>query len=84
MRYSDLKASMDQRFKWAMGANPGLKEVLDQFSCEQQAQLDIVRQLSTLVKIMVGVGQSALQFEALRTSTVEGWRSPVPQYPGLL
>ena len=51
-RYSDLKASVDQRLKWSVGANPGLKDVVDQFTCEQQAQLDTVRQLSTLVKVL--------------------------------
>ena len=58
--YSDLKASVDQRLKWAVIANPGLKEVVDQFSCEQRAELDTVRRLSTLVKSVVGVCQSAL------------------------
>jgi len=83
LRYSDLKASVDQRLKWAVGANPSLKEVVDQFSCEQQAQLDTVRQFGTLVKSVVGVGQSALQFEALRTSTVEA-RAGDHQFLGIL
>ena len=26
-RYSELKASVDQRLRWAVGANPGLQEV---------------------------------------------------------
>lgn len=47
---------MDQTLKWAVRANPGLNEVVDQFSCEQRAQLDIVRQLRNLVKSVVGVG----------------------------
>ena len=32
-RYSDLKSSVDQRLKWAVGANPGLKEVVEGLSC---------------------------------------------------
>ena len=66
VRYSDLKSTVDQRLKWAVGANPGLKEVVDGFDCEHQAQLDVIRQLSAMVKSVVGVSQSALQFEALR------------------
>ena len=65
VRYSDLKSTVDQRLKWAVGANPGLKEVVDGFDCEHQAQLDVIRQ-SDMVKSVVGVSQSALQFEALR------------------
>ena len=68
-RYSDLKSSVDQRLKWAVGANPALKEVVEGFSCEHQTQLEAVRQLTGLVKSVVGVSQSALQFEALRTNT---------------
>lgn len=55
-----------QRLKWGLGANPGLKEVVDGFDCDHQGQLDVVRQLSALIKSIVGVSQSALQFEALR------------------
>ena len=34
-RYSDLKSSVDQRLKWAVGANPALKEVVEGFSWGQ-------------------------------------------------
>ena len=66
LRYAELKASVDQRLKWAVGANPGLKEIVEGFSCEHQTQLDVIRQMSSLIKSVVGVSQSALQFEALR------------------
>lgn len=67
LRYAELKASVDQRLKWAVGANPSLKEtVMDGFGCEHAAQLEAVRQMAALVKSVVGVSQSALQFEALR------------------
>ena len=69
LRYAELKASVDQRLKWALGANPGLKEIVDGFSCEHQTQLDVIRQMSSLIKSVVGVSQSALQFEALRYGT---------------
>ena len=52
-------------------------------TCEQQAQLDTVRQLRTLVKSVVGVGQSALQFEALRTNITEA-RAGDHQFLGIL
>ena len=66
LHYADLKTSVDQRLKWAVGANPGLKELVEGFVCEQLAQLEAVRQMSALVKSVTGVSQSALQFEALR------------------
>ena len=70
LRYAELKASVDQRLKWAVGANPSLKEtVMDGFGCEHAAQLEAVRQMAALVKSVVGVSQSALQFEALRYQT---------------
>ena len=81
--YSELKASVDQRLKWAVGANPGLKEVVEGFSCEHHTQLEAVRQMSGLVKSVLGVSQSALQFEALRTSTVEA-RQGDHQFLGIL
>ena len=81
--YSDLKASVDQRLKWAVGANPGLKEVVEGFSCEHQTQLEAVRQMAGLVKSVLGVSQSTLQFEALRTSTVEA-RQGDHQFLGIL
>ena len=70
IRYSELKSSVDQRLKWAVGANPGLQEIVDGFSCEHQTQLDVIRQMSALLKSVVGVSQSALQFEALRYETI--------------
>ena len=82
-RYSDLKSSVDQRLKWAVGANPALKEVVEGFSCEHQTQLEAVRQMTGLVKSVVGVSQSALQFEALRTNTVEA-RQGDHQFLGIL
>ena len=66
LHYTELKTTVDQRLKWAVGANPGLMEVVEKFDCEQQAQLEVVRQISALVKSVIGVSQSALQFEALR------------------
>ena len=66
LHYTELKTTVDQRLKWAVGANPGLMEVVEKFDCEQQAQLEVVRQISALVKSVTGVSQSALQFEALR------------------
>ena len=66
LSYQELKNSVDQRLKWAVGANPALKEIVDGFDCEHQSQLDVSRQLSALIKSIIGVSQSALQFEALR------------------
>ena len=66
LTYQELKNSVDQRLKWALGANPALKEIVEGFDGEHQSQLDVSRQLSTLIKSIIGVSQSALQFEALR------------------
>ena len=38
-RYTELRTTVDQRLRWAVGANPGLKEVADQFNCEQQVRI---------------------------------------------
>ena len=42
-RYTELRTTVDQRLRWAVGANPGLKEVADQFNCEQQVRIDGIK-----------------------------------------
>ena len=81
--YCALKASVDQRLKWAVGANPGLQEVVDQFGAEHSAQLECVRQLGLLVKTVTATGEACLQFEALRTATAEA-RASDHQFLGIL
>ena len=41
--YVVLKASVDQRLKWAVGANPQLQEVADTFSAQNSAHIENIR-----------------------------------------
>merc|ERR1719228_730058 len=81
--YSAVKASVDQRLKWAVGANPGLQEVADQLSGQHQAQVEIVRQLGILASHVTDTGQAELQWEVLRTNTAEA-RTHDHQFLGIL
>ena len=81
--YSAIKGTVDQRLKWAVGANPGLQEVVDQAAGEQAALVEAVKQLGVLVKAITSTGEACLQFEALRTSTAEA-RASDHQFLGIL
>jgi hypothetical protein len=69
--YSGPRATVDQRLKWAVGANPGPQEVADTFGAEQQALLEAVKRHGAPVRTVTGTGEACLQFEALRTATAE-------------
>ena len=81
--YSAIKGTVDQRLKWAVGANPGLQEVVDQAAGEQAALVEAVKQFGVLVNAITSTGEACLQFEALRTSTAEA-RASDHQFLGIL
>ena len=44
----ELKAGVDQRLKWGVGANPQLQEVVEQFSSQHSAQVENIRHAGNL------------------------------------
>ena len=69
---SALVASVEQRLKWAAGANPALSEVMAAFESAvgtRSERLNIEQRLSTLVG---NTCNALLHHEALRTRTSEG------------
>jgi len=67
--YVELKATVDQRLKWAAGANPQLQEVADTFSAQNSAHIDNIRLTGLLVKSMRGICDAVLHYELLSTNT---------------
>lgn len=69
---SALVASVEQRLKWAAGANPALSEVMAAFESAvsvRSERLNLEQRLSTLVG---NTCNAVLHHEALRTRTSEG------------
>lgn len=69
---SSLVASVEQRLKWAAGANPALTEVMCAFELavsSRSERLNLEQRLSTLVG---NTCNAVLHHEALRTRTSEG------------
>lgn len=69
---SSLVASVEQRLKWAAGANPALTEVMSAFELavsSRSERLNLEQRLSTLVG---NTCNAVLHHEALRTRTSEG------------
>ena len=46
--FVELKAGVDQRLKWGVGANPQLQEVVEQFSSQHSAQVENIRHAGNL------------------------------------
>ncbi|KAI5704053.1 hypothetical protein M8J75_001535 [Diaphorina citri] len=77
-RMSDLKDQMDihvatvqQRLKWAAGANPALTEVTSAFEDVVKAEREKLSEELRLGTTLSGICHSILQHEALRTRTKE-------------
>ena len=71
----DLRNIVDQRLRWAVGANPQLQDVLDRFDTQHANQLENARQAGGLVRAVTGIVEAAVQYELLRTKTPEATAS---------
>lgn len=66
-----LTTAIAQRLKWAVGANPGLQELMDNFNETIARKCDLVNRTSTLADEAMSECSSVLKYEALRVSTVD-------------
>ncbi|XP_043280213.1 serine/threonine-protein kinase SMG1 isoform X1 [Venturia canescens] len=70
-KQQNLVASVDQRLKWAAGANPALGEVMAAFDNAVLTSCEKLTRQHNLAAIVVNTCNSILHYEALRTRTSE-------------
>ena len=70
-KYQEYHSTVEQRMKWACGANPDLQDVFDAYSTSFAAEIDSLRRLTTISKTVCSTINTVLQHEALRTQTAE-------------
>ena len=70
-RYTDLNNTIEQRLKWACGANPDLQEVFDKFSSTFSYEMEIMKNMLMIARSMSSSASTVMQQESLRTTTRE-------------
>ena len=60
-RYQDLSNTVEQRLKWACGANPDLQEVFDKFSSSFSAEMEAMRTLIGISKTLSASANTIMQ-----------------------
>ena len=70
-KQQNLVASVDQRLKWAAGANPALVEVMSAFGNAVLTSCEKLTRQHNLAALVVNTCNSILHYEALRTRTSE-------------
>lgn len=66
-----LITAITQRLKWAVGANPGLNELMVQFGQSVTSKRDLMDKACLLATITLKYCTSVLHYEKLRVSTVD-------------
>lgn len=74
-KYQELLSTVEQRLKWACGANPDLQSVFDAFSSSFTRQMESLRILTSISKTACSTANAVLHFEALRTQSAESVNS---------
>ncbi|XP_055937546.1 serine/threonine-protein kinase SMG1-like isoform X2 [Argiope bruennichi] len=74
-RYLSLTSGIEQRLKWAAGANPSLSTVQEEFEAAIAAKTAMISSANQISRELVNVCNSVLHFEALRTKTTEALSS---------
>ena len=70
-RYRELHVAVEQRLKWACGANPEVQDMFDGFSTAFVGQLQSLKTVSAVMRSVSGTVSAVLHHEALRTPTAE-------------
>merc|ERR1719266_1712716 len=70
-RYQDLSNTVEQRLKWACGANPDLQEVFDKFSSSFSAEMEAMRSMVGISKSLSASANTIVHYESLRTTSRE-------------
>ncbi len=68
VKYREAHAAVEQRLRWACGANPDLQEVFDAFTTSFVSEMESLRKLAGIAKSVCGGAGSVLRHEALRTA----------------
>ena len=66
-----MSNTVEQRMKWACGANPDLQEVFDKFSSSYAAEMEAMRSLVGISKTLSASANTIVHHEYLRTSSRE-------------
>ena len=74
-RYTELTNTVEQRLRWACGANPDLQEIFDQFSSAFASEIENMKAVMTLSKTMSASANTMMHYELLRTTTREAMSS---------
>ena len=70
-KYQEYHSTVEQRMRWACGANPDLQDVFDAYSTSFEAEMESLRRLITIGKSVCSTISTVLHHEALRTQTTE-------------
>lgn len=70
-KYQEYHSTVEQRMRWACGANPDLQDVFDAYSTSFEAEIESLRRLITIGKSVCSTINTVLHHEALRTQTTE-------------
>ncbi|KAK3930101.1 Serine/threonine-protein kinase SMG1 [Frankliniella fusca] len=68
----NLVSSVEQRLKWAAGANPALNEVLSAFACAVEALQERIKREQELANLMASTCGSILRHEIMRSNCPAG------------
>lgn len=63
--------AITQRLKWAVGANPDLQQLMNEFTTNAYSKNELTEKLCYLATIVLNDSLSVLQYEKLRISTSE-------------
>ncbi|XP_042907666.1 serine/threonine-protein kinase SMG1 isoform X2 [Parasteatoda tepidariorum] len=74
-RYLNLIGGIEQRLKWAAGANPSLSTIQEEFESAIANKTTSVTKANQVSRELVNVCNAILHFEALRTRTTEALSS---------
>ena len=74
-KYQELNSTVEQRLKWACGANPDLQGVFDNFSSAFAAEMESLKSLVGISKALMTSANTIIHHESLRTSSREAVNS---------
>lgn len=66
-KFEEHYSSVEQRLKWACGANSELQQLFDEFNTTYLEQLDKLKTMTSTVRLLVGVCNALLHLEVFRT-----------------
>lgn len=70
-KMQELHSTVEQRLKWACGANPELQDVFDTYSTVFNNEIGCLKTLNGVMKSVLSTANAVWHLEALRTQTRE-------------